>query len=80
MTPSTSAIPIPIGKATAKPAMSMAATRRMLARLNTIPPAKANRKAVALTWLISAIKERSELPILPIVNAIINESRSTPIE
>ena len=39
--PTTSAMPMPTGKATARPAISMAATRRRLATLKTAPPMSA---------------------------------------
>ena len=51
ITPSTSANPTPTGNATANPAMSMAATSRMLDRLKITPPRKADPQPFAIGLL-----------------------------
>ena len=75
-----SAIPIPIGNATAIPAMLIAATINKFAMLNITPPKNAFKKEIELPWLRSSKKLLPFSPKLPNVNPNIKENKITPIE
>ncbi len=71
---------MPTGNATAMPAISMAATNRIFATLNTTPPRNAYPKFLAEAWLKSAKKPRPSEPMLPSVKANNTVSSSTPMQ
>ena len=78
-TPKTSASPIPTGNATASPAISIAATSKMFAILNTAPPMNADSHCHCACE-ISAKKALPAEPNEPAVKANASENSSTPIE
>ena len=79
-TPKTSARPIPTGNATASPAISIAATSKMFAILNTAPPTNADPSHCHCACEISAKKDLPAEPNEPAVKANASENSSTPIE
>lgn len=80
ITPITNAKPIPTGKATAIPAISIAATKSMLAKLNTIPPSKADQILELSATVKSSKNPLPSSPELPIVKAKMSVISKTPIE
>ena len=68
-TPRTNAIPIPIGKAIAIPAISIAITNKRLAKLKMIPPTNADVRLLISACSRSCKKLLPPSPTDPRVNA-----------
>jgi hypothetical protein len=78
-TPTTSAIPIDTGNATASPAISIAATSRRFARLKMAPPTRVETMLEASAAWMLFTKLEASWPLLPMVRARIREIRKMPI-
>ena len=79
ITPRARAIPTPTGKATAIPAIDIAATSKMLDALNTTPPKNALSIFLESAWAISAVNFLPPSPVLPIVNPSSRANNKIPI-